>query len=170
MISEFLNPVCFNFIQNNIVFEEWDVVKIYSDKNKKGGYDHIVGAAEVFKNTLTEIDADYEAGKLDKFYTPEYQQRLNDCETTWKNFLMQYDFNVLEDEGDVDADYKQKILLNYIHALIFTKDWDEADKLINQYLAQEVRNVTNADLKSLQRLNHQFRKEYEANAARMGWN
>ncbi|MDG1332680.1 MAG: hypothetical protein P8P74_10140, partial [Crocinitomicaceae bacterium] len=170
IIREFLSPICSKFIRENIVFEEWDVVKIYSDKNKKRGYDQIVDAAELFKNTLTEIDADYKAGKLNKFYTEEYQRRLNECETTWKDFLATYNFDVIEDEGEVKAEYKQKILINYIHALIFTKDWDEADKQINHYLSQEVRGGTSADLKRLRRLNNQFRKEYEANAARMGWN
>lgn len=170
IINEFLRPVCFNFTDEYIMFEEWDVVKIYSDKNKKGGYDHIVDAAQLFKNTLTEIDDDYKAGKRDKFYTEEYQTRLNSCKATWKEFLTQYDFNVLEDEGEVKAEYKQKMLINYIHSLIFTKDYAEADKLIDNYLTQEVRGVTKADLQSLKRLNNQFRKEYEANAARMGWN
>lgn len=170
MINEFLRPACLNFIDEYIMFEEWDVVKIYSDKNKKGGYDHIVDAAEVFKNTLTEIDNDYTAGKRDKFYTEEYQTRLNACKETWKTFLSGYNFDVLEDEGEVKADYKQKILINYIHSLIFTKEYAEADQLIDTYLTQEVRGVTKADLNSLKRLNNQFRKEYEANAARMGWN
>ncbi len=169
MISKFLHPVCFNFINEYIQFEEWDVVKIYSDKNKKGGYDHLVGAAEVFENTLAEIDADYKAGKLNKFYTEEYQRRLEECKATWKAFLTQYDFNVLEDDGEVKADYKQKILLNYIHALIFTKEFSEAQKQITHYLSQEVRGVTKADLKSLERLNAQFENEYNAHAARFGW-
>lgn len=169
MIREFLSPVCSNFINEFIQFEEWDAVKIYSDKNKKGGYDHIVGAAEVFQNTLVEVDADYKLGKLDKFYTEEYQRRLNECKATWKAFLTKYDFDVVSNDGDVKADYKQKMLINYIHSLIFTKDYEEADKQIAHYLSQEIRSVTSFDLRRLQRLNAQFQKEYESNAVRMGW-
>ena len=169
MIREFLSPVCFNFINEYIQFEEWDAVKIYSDKNKKGGYDHIVNAAEIFKNTLTEIDTDYKAGNFAKFYTQEYQQRLMKCRETWKGFLAGYDFDIVSNDGEVKADYKQKILLNYIHALIFTKEFEEAEKQISHYLSQEIRSVTNFDLKKLRRLNKQFQKEYEANAARLGW-
>lgn len=169
MIRDFLTPVCFNFTKEYIQYEEWDVVKIYSDKNKKGGYDHIVQAAEVFENTLAEIDADYKSGNFNKFYTDEYQRRLNDCKKTWKDFLGQYDFDVVSDDGDVDADYKQKMLLNYIHALIFTKEFEEAQKQITHYIAQDIRNVTRDDLKSLERLNAQFQKEYNAHAERFGW-
>jgi hypothetical protein len=170
MIREFLYPVCFNFINEFIQFEDWDAVKIYSDKNKKGGYDHIVGAAEVFKNTLVEIDADYKAGNLKKFYTDEYQTRLVNCRETWKSFLAEYDFDVSSKDGEVSADYKQKMLLNYIHALIFTKEFEQAQKQIDHYLTQDIRNVTNSDLKRLRRLNTQFQKEYNANAHKLGWN
>ncbi len=170
MIAEFLRPTFFKFTNTYITFEEWDVVKIYSDRNKKGGYDHIVDAAETFNNTFAEIDADYKAGKRDKFYTDEYQTRLMGCLETWKTFLSNYDFDVSSNDGEVKAEYKQKMLLNYIHALIFTKQYDEAEKQIAHYLTKEIKAGTNADLKRLRRLKNQFQTEYEANAARMGWN
>ncbi len=169
MITGFLSPVFFSFTDEFIQFEDWDAIKIYSDKNKKGGYDHIVQAAETFSNTITEIDADYKAGKMDKFYTQEYQTRLTQCLDTWKAFLAKYDFDVSSKDGDVSDSYKQKILLNYIHALIFTKQFDEAEKQISFYLTQEIRGGTDSDLKRLRRLNKQFQTEYLSNAERMGW-
>ena len=170
MIADFLRPVCFEFINDFIQHEEWKSVKIYSDKNKKGGYDQLVQAAEVFNNTLTEIDADYKAGGMKKFYTLEYQNRLIECSKTWKEFLSNYDFDVSSKDKVVSDAYKQKILLNYITSLIFTKQFDEAEKQIALYLTKEIRSATNFDLKKLRRLNKQFEKEYLSNAERMGWN
>ena len=170
MIGEFLRTTFFNFTNTYIKFEAWDVIKIYSDKNKKGGYDEIVDAAETFNNTFTEIDADYKAGSMAKFYTDEYQNRLKACLETWKGFLAKHDFDVSSKDGEVSPEYKQKILLNYIHALIFTKQFDEAEQQIALYLTKEIKAGTNSDLKRLRRLKNQFQIEYEANAARMGWN
>ena len=170
MITDFMRPVCNDFINEYIQFEEWDVIKIYSDRNKKGGYDELVDAAQLFENTISEIDADYETGGRMKFYTEEYQRRFNECKTTWKNFLTKYNFDVIEDEGEVKGEYKQKILLNYIHSLIFTKEFDEAETQIARYVAQaDIRKVTYYDLLKLRRLNEQFRKEYNGNAERLGW-
>lgn len=169
MISEFLRGVYFEFTQEFIQFEEWDVVKIYSDKNKKGGYDDIVDAAETFRATFDEIDADFKAGKFNKFYTDEHQTRLTSCLETWKSFLAKHDFDVITKDGDVSDEYKQEMLCNYIHALIFTKQFDEAEKQIALYLTKDVRSGTNADLKNLRKLNIQFQKEYTAHADRLGW-
>lgn len=169
MITGFLRYTFANFIDNNIQHEEWNSIKIYSDKNKKGGYDEIVDAAELFSNTFEEIDADYKAGKRDKFYTEEYQTRLMKCHDTWKAFLAKYDFDVSSKDGDVSDSYKQDILLNYVYSLIFTKQFDEAKKQIDHFLTQEIKAGTNSDLKRLRRLNEQFQTEYNANAERMGW-
>ena len=73
-------------------------------------------------------------------------------------------------DGEVKAEYKQKMLLNYVNVLIFTKQFEEAEKQITHYLTKEIKAGTNADLKRLRRLKSQFQTEYEANAARMGWN
>ena len=170
MITGFLRSVFFNFTDEFIKFEDWDVIKIYSDKNKKGGYDHIVQAAETFSNTIDEIEADYKAGNMDKFYTQEYQTRLTTCLDTWKAFLEKYDFDVSSKDGEVSAEYKQKILLNYIHALIFTKQYEQAEQQIAHFLTKEIKGGTNSDLKRLRRLKNQFQKEYLSNAERMEWN
>jgi hypothetical protein len=169
MITGFLRYTFANFTDTYIQYEKWNSHKIYSDKNKKGGYDEIVDAAELFSNTFDEIDADYKAGKMDKFYTEEYQKRFLQCSEIWKTFLAKYDFDVSSKDGDVSDSYKQKILLNYVSSLIFTKQFEEAEKQITIYLSQEIRGGTNSDLKMLRRLNTQFQTEYESNAVRMGW-
>lgn len=169
MITGFLRYVFANFTDTYIQHEEWDVIKVYSDKNKKGGYDEIVDAAELFSNTFDEIDTDYKAGKMDKFYTQEYQKRFTQCSETWKAFLAKYDFDVSSKDGDVSDSYKQDILLNYVYSLILTKQFDEAEKQIAIYLTQEIRGGTRSDLKMLRRLSKQFQTEYLSNAERMGW-
>lgn len=169
IIEPFLRSVMFNFTETYIVFEEWETPKIYSDKNKKGGYEELVNAAEVFANTFVEIDNDFETGSKLKWYTQEYQRRFALSIETWKSFLDNVDFDISSKDGEYDADYRQKILLNYILGLIYTKQFDEAYKQIAYGFTQDIRNVTHAALESLARLNEQIRNEYTANAARMGW-
>lgn len=169
MITDFLRVVYHQFTEKYIQFEAWDVVKIYSDKNKNGGFDDIVNAAETFRATVDEIDADFKAGIFTKFYTDEYQTRLLGCVETWKSFLAKHDFDVTTKDGDVSDEYKQEMLTNYIHGLIFTKQFEQAQKQIAHYLTQDIRSGTSADLKNLRELNTQVQAEYTAHAERLGW-
>lgn len=169
MTKEFLRPVCSAFIQEFIQYEEQIGGKIYTDKNKKGGFDDLVNAAEIFRNTMDEIDADYQAGSLMKMYTEEYQRRLIECRTIWDEFLKKYDYDVLSQDGRIKAEHKQKILLNYILSLIFTKEFEEAEKLINQYRSLNLRSSVSSDLRTYWYLNEQLRDEYRFHAEAMGW-
>lgn len=169
VISEFMYPILWDFKQTFIQFEDWNTFKVYSDKNKKGGFDHIVQAAELFHNTIAEIDADYETGSTMKFYTEEYQARFKQSLEIWKTFLAEFDNDVIEKDENVSAEYRQKILLNYLHALVFTAQFDEAQAQIDLYLKQDVRSGTRFDLEQIGRLNTQLKTEYTAHAQRLGW-
>ena len=169
VISEFMYPVLFDFKRTFIQCEEWNTFKVYSDKNKKGGFDHLVQAAELFANTIAEIDADYEAGSTMKFYTEEYQTRFKQSLEVWKTFLAGYDNDVIEKDENVSPEYRQKILINYLYALVFTGQYDEARTQINHYLKQDLRSGTRVDLEQIGRLNTQLKNEFTNNAERLGW-
>ncbi len=170
IISEFLAPIFREYKQTYIQYEEWNSCKVYSDKNKKGGYDHLVEAAELFRATIEAINEDYKSGHFKKFYLSEYQDQFNKCLAVWKGVLESFEFDVTSNDNAIDADARQKILLNYIQTLIYTKQFEEAEQLMANYLAQDIRNVTHSDLRRLQRINEQFAREYKANAERYAWN
>ncbi len=169
MAKDFLRPVCSNFMKEFIQYKETINVKVYSDKNKRGGFDDLVNAAELFQNTMAEIDADFEAGNLMKMYTEEYQRRLIECRTIWDQFLKKYNYDVLTNDGPIKAENKQKILLNYALSLIFTKEFEEAEKLINRYLSLDLRSLVSSNLRTYSSLNEQLREEYRFHAEAMGW-
>ena len=81
-ISKFLSPILSSYKLKYITHEEFLQCKIYSDKNKKGGYDELVSTADLFAATIKEIDADYKQGNYNKFWEQEYQNRFLKCSKT----------------------------------------------------------------------------------------
>src|SRR5690554_8075803 len=67
-----------------MLYEIWDQAKVNSDKNKKGGYDHIASAATNFIAVFDAIEKDYNANKFNKQWTKEYQEQLNTSLKVWE--------------------------------------------------------------------------------------
>lgn len=160
VISDFLTPIFLNYKRKYIKHEEYTTCKVYSDKNKKGGYDHMVEAAEMFASTIKEIDDDFKQGDYKKFYKEEYQKRFLKCAETWNAFLSEWKFDLITKDNLVSPEYRQKVLLNYIQALTFTAQFDKAAELIQTHSKQKIKGTTSFDLRKLNRVNTQLKVEY----------
>lgn len=169
IITDYLKNVLFNYKQTYIQCEKYDNCKVISDKNKKGGYDDLVQVAELFQATMKEINADYENKAYSKYWTLEYQSRLKTCLETWKAFLDQDNFDVTVDDNLIDAEYRQDILINYIQALVFTGQFNEANTLINKYKAQSLKSSTLYELAAQQRLCKELEIEFNHHSQTMNW-
>lgn len=168
-ITDFISPLLFNFKANNITHEDWTNCKIYSDKNKKGGFDKIVEAATIFNTTIAAIDADYKNNDLKKFWKPEHQENFMKAGKIWAAFLQESNFDVLMDDALISDDYRQNILLNYIQAQIFTGHFEKAEALIDKYSKQKLRAGQAFELLQIKILNKQLKEEFQAHSAQFGW-
>jgi len=168
-IKDFTSPILYAFKANKITHEEWTNCKIYSDKNKKGGYDHIVEAATLFNSTIEAIDADYKNNDLKKFWKSEHQENFVKAGKIWAQFLQESNFDVLIDDALISDDYRQNILLNYIHAQIFTGHFEKAEALIEKYSKQKLRAGQAFELLQIKTLNKQLKEEFLAHSAQFGW-
>jgi hypothetical protein len=169
LLTEFLKPVFMEYKQRYMLYEVWDQAKIYSDKNKKGGYEHIESAANNFIAVFDAIEKDYIANKFAKQWTKEHQEKLNESLKVWESFLAETNFDVTVDENLVSSAYRQKILLNYIQGLILTGQFDKADEVIETQLKADIKSGTGTDLKSLKRMLDFERSQFDINAASKGW-
>lgn len=168
-ITEFASPIFIDFKNNNITHEEWTNCKIYSDKNKKGGYDQIVDAAMLFTNAINTIDVDFKNNDFKKFWKQEYQENFVKAGKIWSQFLSDSNFDVLADDNLISDDYRQRILLNYIHALIFTGNFDKANEMIGAYSKQKLRPGPQLELSQLKILNNRLKEEFNVHAIQYGW-
>lgn len=169
IISDYLKNVLFDYKQTYIQCEKYDVCRVISDKNKKGGYDEIVQAAALFQATMKEINTDYENKVYSKYWTVEYQNRLKSCLETWKAFLDQDNFDVTVEDNLIDAEYRQDILINYIQGLMFTGQFNEAHTLIDHYSRQSLKSSKVFELEALKRFCTVLEQEFSQHATSMNW-
>ncbi|HLW41835.1 MAG TPA: hypothetical protein VKY82_05660, partial [Flavobacterium sp.] len=149
LLTEFFKPVYMEYKKRFMLYEIWDQAKVNSDKNKKGGYDHIASAATNFIAVFDAIEKDYNANKFNKQWTKEYQEQLNTSLKVWEAFLAETNFDVSVNENLVSSAYRQKILLNYIQGLIYTGQFDKAEEVIDTQLKADIKSGTGTDLKRL---------------------
>ena len=169
LIRDFLTPVFNEYKQRFMLYEIWDQAKIISDKNKKGGYEHIVSAAENYIAVFTSIEVDYKEGKHTKQWKKEYQEQINSSLKVWETFLAETNFDVTVDDKLISDDYRQKILLNYVEGLILTGQFDKAEQLIEEQLKAKLRNVTISDLNRLKRTLLFEKSQFETYSESKGW-
>ncbi len=169
LLTDFLEPIFSEYKKRFMLYEIWDQAKIYSDKNKKGGYDNIVTAANNYIAVFDAIENDYKANKHAKQWTKEYQEQLNSSIKVWEAFLAETNFDVTVDDKLISDDYRQKILYNYIQGLIATGQFDKANEVIEKNLIVKVRNVTLSDLRSLKRALDIERNQFEKYSGSKGW-
>jgi len=168
-IESFLVPVFFNYKKKHISYEEFDQVKIYSDKNKKGGFEELVHAAETFIATLNKMEGDYKLGKLKKYWTPEHQAKFMECSKVWENFLNENGMDLTKGSGNVSAEYKQKVFLNYLYSLTFTGQFEEAERLIAENMSKKIKAGIFSDMERMRVLNRYMQKEFKAHSGAKGW-
>jgi len=168
-ISEFLQPIFLTYKMKYITYEKFTSCKIYSDKNKKGGFDHLVDAAQLLIATLDEIDDDFKLGAFKKYWTIEYQNRISACRKTWKTFLEDQGMDLTQGDNVVSAEYKQKVFLNYLHSLMFTGQFDETERLIAENKGKKLKAGTLFDMRRIRMLNTQLKLEFDAHAEAKGW-
>lgn len=168
-ISDFATGIFWHFKQEKITHEDWVRCKIYSDKNKKGGYDNIVEAAKLFNDALDSIDVDYKKGDFRKFWKAQHQEKFVKAGKIWNDFLAQSNFDVTVDDALISDHYRQNILLNYIYAQVFAGNFTKANELIETYSQQKLRSFTLLHLAELAKLNKFFEEEFNVHAAEFGW-
>ena len=168
-IESFLVPVFFNYKKKHISYEEFDQLKIYSDKNKKGGYEELVHTAEKFISTLNKIEGDYQLGKFKKYWTAEHQVSFKECNQVWKNFLTTNGMDLTKGNGNVPAEYKQKIFLNYLYSLTFTAQFEEAERLISENVGKKLKSGILTDIERMRVLNTYMQKEFAAHSRSKEW-
>ena len=169
LIREFLTPVFKEYKDRFMMYENWEQAKIISDKNKKGGYEHIVTAAENYIAVFTSIEIDYKEGRHTKQWKKEYQEQINTSLKVWEALLAETNFDVTVDDKLISDDYRQKIMLNYVEGLILTGQFDKADQLIEEQLKAKLRNVTISDLNRLKRTLVFEKSQFEIYSASKGW-
>ena len=169
LIREFLTPVFKEYKDRFMMYENWEQAKIISDKNKNGGYEHIVTAAENYIAVFTSIEIDYKEGRHTKQWKKEYQEQINSSLKVWEALLAETNFDVTVDDKLISDDYRQKIMLNYVEGLILTGQFDKADQLIEEQLKAKLRNVTISDLNRLKRTLVFEKSQFEIYSASKGW-
>ena len=169
LLTEFLKPVYSEYKQRFMLYEVWDQAKIYSDKNKNGGFDHIESAATNFIAVFDAIENEYKANKFAKQWTKEHQEQLNVSLKVWESFLAETNFDVVTNDKFVSNSYRQKILLNYVQGLILTGQFDKADEVIETQLNADIKSGTGTDLKSLKRTLDFERNQFDIYAGSKGW-
>ena len=168
-ISGFLVPVFFNYKKKYISYEEFDQCKIYSDKNKKGGFEELVHTAETFIATLNKIEGDYKLRKIKKYWTAEHQVKFMECSQVWKNFFNENGMDLTKGTGTISAEYKQKVFLNYLYSLSFTGQFDEAERLISENVGKKLKSGNLTDMERMRVLNRYMQKEFAAHSREKGW-
>lgn len=169
LISGFLKPVYKEYKQRFMLYSNWDQAKIVSDKNKKGGYENMVTAANNYIAVFEAIESDYKAKKYSKQWTKEYQEQLNLSLKIWESFLSETNFDVTVDDRMISDKYRQKILLNYVQGLIYTGQFDKVNKLINEQLKKDINSGTSFDLKRLKGTLNFEKKQFEINSESKEW-
>lgn len=168
-ITDFVYPTLFHFKKEQIIHEEWSNCKIYSDKNRKGGYDHIVEAATLFNAAIDAMDDDYKKDDFRKCWKAEHQENFVKAGKIWNKFLAESNFDVTVDDNLISDDYRQEMLLNYIQAQIFTGNFTKANELIESYSKQKLKTSTLYKLTELLSLSSELEKEFNAHATNHGW-
>jgi len=168
-ISTFLTSVFTQYKEKHISFSKYAQSKVYSDKNKKGGYEAIVSNAEVFKATMDEIEADFKQGSFKKYWTTEYQRRFSECSQVWKQFLDENGTDLTVGNKLISAEYKQKIFLNYLNALMFSGQFDKVQLLIETNINEKLKADILFDMKRIRAFNEHLRMEFEAHSNAKGW-
>lgn len=141
---------------------------IYGDKNKKGGFDDLQSAQELYIATIEEINEDFKLKKLTKYWDLEYQRRFNECALVWEKYLNQWDWNVTESD-EFKEGYRKRILLNYIKAMIHTGRFSKSSELIEQYRMPTDKTGFALDLNRLAELNARLKMEFELYSDKFDW-
>lgn len=168
-ISTFLTSVFSSYKEKYISFSKYAQSKVYSDKNKKGGFEKIVSTAEVFKATMDEIESDFKQGVFNKYWTAEYQRRFLECSQTWKQFLDENGTDLTNGDKLVSAEYKQKFFLNYLNALMFSGQFEKVSLLIEENSVKKLKAGVLFDMKRIGKFNDRLRLEFEAHSNAKGW-
>jgi len=168
-ISNFLVPLFLEYKTKHISYSYFSQCKIYSDKNKKGGFEEIVHAAELFVTTLNKIEGDFSLGKFKKYWTVEHQANFKKCYNTWNAFFQENELDLTKGNSSMSAEYKQKVFLNYLYSLTFTGQFDEAERLIAENIAKKLKAGIIFDMKRMRTLNNYLKREFEAHWREKGW-
>jgi len=168
-ISKFITPVFLNYKKRYISYSEFTQSKIFSDKNKKGGYDQLVSAAELFISTMDEIEGDFKRNDFKKYWTKEYQRRFLECSETWQKFIEDNGNDLTKGDNLVSAETKQKIFLNFLKSLMFTGQFSRVEELIVENSSKKLKAGILFDMKRLKVFNQQLKLEFDVHSKEKGW-
>jgi len=119
-----------------------DRVLIYSDKNKKGGFDDIVEAAQLFSKAIyfikNQVEQNNYIGLND---VDSVRNRILAANDIWKVRLEEAKFNLNSKDKLITDDFVQFMMLNYIRGLIYTEQWGEAKKQLDYVHSQTVKGI-----------------------------
>ena|GEM_PF-5899864 len=164
-LSDFFNWYMLNYIEH----KAYQRFSFYTDKNKKGGYENIVEAANYLELAYEVMGQNFENKLYCKQWCSDVQVKIEPAYEIYKSFMESIGFEVFTDDSNMKASYKQEMLSNYVLSLLLTGRFQECTQLIQKYKTMNILGKVKLDFIRWEGIALHWEKEFMARGEGFDW-
>jgi hypothetical protein len=118
-----------------------ETIVFWTDKNKKGGYDDIVKAANYFQMAMQYVNDNTENKNYINYWSDTIQKMLLTSTQLWENRLKEINMEFKSSDPLLSDDFVRCMHINYMRGLIYSGQWEKAYERLNLAVKSDVGNV-----------------------------
>lgn len=137
--------------------------RCYTDRNKKGGFDELVKASDLFEATMKTVHKRGSVSnttELNHFWSADVQKNLASCRTIWKNFL---------ETKTISDNLRSKLTFNYALSSLLLGDFEAFHEVMGNSVPKPFRVIDSVDQGYLLDKMKIIQPEFEMHAKQRNW-